>query len=175
MIMAILGFVAPFLPDLLGFGKQWLDHKQEVDMMKLRHEQSKEEFSWRLDEAEIKFQQADISAARRPHKSYGIKMLDKAEEAKGLVWPWSFNIILLAFSALDWLISFVRPAVSYWAFGLYTAQKTAQIALMMRASDSALEVLASPHAFTKFDQDILVMILGFWFGDRVRRRAKAQI
>lgn len=177
MIMALLGFFAPFLPDLLGLGKQWLDHRQELQMLELRHAQAKEESTWRIEEAHV---QADIAldkAVRQPHKSYGVQLLDKARD-NDAVSKWVFNLVFVVFAWLDALISSVRPVITYWAFGLYTLVKTANLYLAYQASlkwsDGTAEALAmtltNEAAWTAFDQDMLVLIISFWFGQRSRSR-----
>lgn len=176
MLMALLGFIAPFIPDLIGMGKQQLDHAHEMAMLKLRGDQARDEALWRLNEVEVQADIQNLRDARKPHKSYGIQLLDKADETDGVIWRWSMNIVFLMFGALDWLISFVRPGITYWAFGLYTASKIASVYLIYQASakfsDGTLEALsrmATNEAFyTPFDQDMLLMIIGFWFGQRIR-------
>jgi hypothetical protein len=178
MIMALLGFFAPFIPDLLGFGKQYLDHKQEMDMLRLRHENAKDEFTWRIEEIHTQADIAEMKAVRQPHKSYGVQLLDKAKD-NDAVSKWVFNFVFMVFAWLDALISSVRPVITYWAFGLYTVVKSANLYAAYVASaqwsDGAVEALArtftNEAAWTTFDQDMLVLIISFWFGQRARSRS----
>lgn len=176
MIAAIIGFLAPFIPDLLGMGKGWLDHKQEMQMMELRLRHAAQEHQWRMEEIEIQAIARDRSEARKPHKSFGVQLLDKAAEAEGMVWRWSFNLIFIAFSFIDWLISSVRPGITYWAFGLYAATKMALLANIYASAakfnetawDTAAATLTNEAAFTAFDQDLLLLVVSFWFGARLK-------
>ena len=59
-------------------------------------------------------------------------------------------------SFLDWLISSVRPGVTYWIFGLYAYTKISA---------------GQGTTMTAFDQDILTLVISFWFGQRLRARA----
>jgi hypothetical protein len=176
MIMAIIGFLAPFLPDVIGYFKAGQDHRHEMEMLRLRGEQANQEHLWRMEEVEIEAAARDRSEARKPHESYGIKLLDKAAEAKGMVWKWAFNLGLLAFLFIDWMISSVRPAITYWAFGLYAAVKMALLSQIYAAAakfndtawDTAAAALTNEAAFTAFDQDLLLLVVSFWFGQRLK-------
>lgn len=175
MIAAVIGFLAPFLPDLLGMGKSWLDHRQEMQMMELRMKHAATEHEWRMEEIEVQAVAKDRSEARKPHQSYGVQLLDKAADSTGMVWKWSFNMVFLAFSFIDWMISSVRPAVTYWAFGLYAAVKMAILSITFNSAakyndtvwDAAAATLTNEAAFTTFDQDLLLLVISFWFGQRI--------
>ncbi len=180
-MLAILGFLAPFVPDLFGIGKQWIDHRQETQMLRLQAELAEKNHAYRLEQLEVEFALADRRSARRSRQSYGVKLLEAAAN-QDHVWRWSFNLAFMSFAALDWLISAVRPTVSYWVFGLYGLHKAGQFQLIFGTKDTAnsltaraLEVFTTNGFYTAFDQDILFVILGFWFGDRVRRRANNSV
>lgn len=180
-MLAILGFLAPFLPDVLGIGRQWIDHRQEMQMLRLQGELADKQHAYRLEQMDVAFALADRRSARRPHLAYGVKLLEAAA-SQDHVWRWSFNLAFMLFAALDWLISAVRPTVSYWVFGLYGLHKAGQFHLIFGTTDAAgsvtaraLEVFTTNGFYTAFDQDVLFVILGFWFGDRVRRRASNSV
>ena len=159
-------------------------NKREMDMLKLRQEMAKDEHTWKLAEIDTRADIEDMKAARRPHKSYGVQLLEKAGDAESIVWRWSFNLIFILFALLDWMISSVRPVITYWIFGLYAAVKTATVAAIYMASERALGatdgwrealdrltiVLANEAVMTPFDQEVLMMCLAFYFGQRVRAR-----
>lgn len=174
MIMAILGFLAPFIPDLLGFGRAALDHKFEMDMMKLRISANRDAALHRLEEVEIRAQVQENIAARKPHQSFGIQMLDKAAEAEGVIWRWSMNFVFLAFAHLDLMISSVRPVITFYVFGLFGAVKIATFYRLYEITESVPAALLHEMMWTQFDNDMLLIVLGFWFGDRVRRRASQE-
>jgi hypothetical protein len=180
MFMAVLGFVAPFLPDVMGMFKGWMDHKQELQMVELRHKMAKDEFTWRIEEIHTKADIAEMKAIRKPHQSYGVQLLDRVA-GSGLEGSFFFKFILLGFSILDWIISFVRPGITYWAFGLYTLSKLSSLNYISNAvsehmpdlttMDHFSQVMSNKAAYTQFDQDMLILIISFWFGQRSRARA----
>lgn len=180
MFTAVLGFIAPFIPDVFGMFKGWLDHKQELEMMQLRHNQAKDEFTWRIEEIHTKADIEEMKAVRQPHKAYGVQMLDKVA-GSGMEGSFIFKILLLGYSVLDWVISSVRPSITYWAFGLYTMSKLAVLNNISSAvkehmpdlnvADHLGQVMMNEGAYTNFDQEMLMLIIAFWFGQRSRSRA----
>jgi hypothetical protein len=156
-------------------GKGMIDHRNEMDMLRLRGEQAHDEALWRMEEVEIKANMADISEARKPHKSFGIELLDKANDADGVIWRWSMNWVFIAFAMLDWVISSVRPGITYYIFGLYGAIKIATLYRLYEITESASATFLNDAAWTQFDQDMIMTVLFFWFGDRIRRRSKGNI
>ena len=101
MTAAILGFIAPHLPDFIGMGKGWLDHKAELQMMELRLKNAEKEHEWRLQELEIESAGKDLISARKERKSYGVQILNAAHDAEGVVSRWVFNAVFGVFSGLD--------------------------------------------------------------------------
>lgn len=173
MLGAILGFAAPFLPDLIGLGKGWLDHKQEMQMMELRLKHAAQEHMWRVEEIEIQAASRDIQSARRQRESYGVQILNAAHDAEGILSKWTFNLVFIVFAALDWFISSVRPTVTYYVVGLWGAIKLAIIVGAYRETGDWVATLTRPEIWTSFDQDVLLMVLAFWFSDAVLRRKRA--
>jgi len=171
MIMAILGFVAPFIPDLFGMLKSGQDHRHEMQMLELRGKQAEKEFTWRIAEIDARADIEEMKAVRKPHKSFGVQLLDKAADAQGLMWRWSFNVIFILFAILDWLISSVRPTITYWIFGLYASIKMAVLWRLFEITEGVTAALLHERAWTATDQEMLVLVLAFWFGQRVRARA----
>ncbi len=176
MFMAIIGLLAPFLPDVLGMGKSYLDHKFEKEMMVIRLDHAVKEAEWRMQEIELTAQTAEMLSARKPHESYGVKLLEAAGKADSLVWHWSFNLIFIAFAFLDWMISSVRPVITYWAFALYALVKTGTLYTTYLSAakfstsimDSLSKMVLNEAAWTPFDADMLLLVVGFWFGNRLR-------
>lgn len=178
--MALLGLLAPFLPDLLGVLRGHLDHKYELEMMRLRHDQARDEASWRLQEVEVRAQVQEMLAARKPHESYGVKLLEAANRSDSKVWGWSFNTLFALFGLLDLFIASVRPTITYWAFGLYVAVKAATLyatfAMMAQhvtVVEAMVNTLMDGRAWTSFDADMLQLIVGFWFGNRIRNGGRS--
>jgi len=87
------------------------------------------------------------------------------------MWRWSFNVIFILFAILDWLISSVRPTITYWIFGLYASIKMAVLWRLFEITEGVTAALLHERAWTATDQEMLVLVLAFWFGQRVRARA----
>ena len=73
----------------------------------------------------------------------------------------------------DWFISSVRPTVTYYVVGLWGAIKLAIIVGAYRETGDWVATLTRPEIWTSFDQDVLLMVLAFWFSDAVLRRKRA--
>lgn len=185
MVMAIIGLLAPFLPDVLGLLRGHLDHKYEMEIIKLQIERDNNAAAHRMEEVVVQAQAAENIAARKAHKSYGVQLLQAADEPNSKIWGWSFNVVFLAFAVLDWLISSVRPVVTYWTFVLYVVVKAAILIYIYQASakysagtfEAAIKTFTNEDAWNRFDQEMFMLILGFWFGNRLksgRSNASAQ-
>lgn len=174
-MFAVLGLLMPFLPKLLGVFQSYLDHKFEMEMMQLRMQAAANEAQYRMDEIVTQARAAENIAARKEHESYGVKLLQAADRPDSKIWGWSFNTVFLAFSWLDWFISSVRPVITYWSFGLYTAVKVATVAYAYQASakysggsaEALIKTFLNEGVWTAFDGDMLQLIVGFWFGNRL--------
>ena len=173
MFGALIGFAAPFLPELIGLGRTWMDNRQEWKMMELRLQHAEKEHGWRMDEIEIEGAYKDRASARKQRESYGVQILNAAHDAEGIVYRWTFNVIFLMFSILDWMISTVRPVVTYGVVGIWGAIKVAVIIGAYRETGDIVTALLAPAVWTGQDWDILGVIIGFWFGDSVKRRHAA--
>jgi len=175
MIAAIIGFLAPFIPDLIGMGKGWLDHKQEMEAIRLQGELAEKAAVWRAEEVATQSAASDRISARKPHESYGVKLLNAASKQDGkLLWRWSFNMVFLAFAALDWFISSVRPGVTFWLVGMWGAVKAAKLWVVYSITGDFTTVFMNEAAWTPFDQDVLLLVLTFWFGSQARKYALGQ-
>lgn len=71
--------------------------------------------------------------------------------------------------AIAKLSASVRPVVSYWLLGIYTAAKFATLYLSLR--DGVPLAAAVQAAYTAFDGALLGSIVSFWFADRSLRKA----
>ena len=179
MLGALLGFAAPFLPDVLKMVKGRIDHKQEMQMMKLRFENASAEHEWRMKEVEIQADMADLKSARKPQESYGVQLLNAAAKQRPgdtVIASKSFNIAFLLFSAIDAFSAAVRPIITYWIVGLWGAIKLAILYSLYDSTGSSVveavsKVLTSEGAWTPFDEDVLAVVIGFWFGWRTRQRS----
>ena len=167
MLALILGFLGPFLPEIIGIGKDALRHKQELELRRLSAEIAEKEWKLRMAEMENK---ADIDyalAARQTPPSFGIQLLDAAL-GKGLSFGWLAPIFYL-FALADWLVMMIRPGITTVVFAAYLAYKYALIQTMAAASDDSFTVMEGIRLIWQpIDTDLVLGIVGFWFGIRTK-------
>ena len=174
MLAALIGFVAPLLPDLIGMGKGQLDHRNEMAMLRLQLEFADKAEAHRLEETEIQAATADLRSARTQRQSTGVQLLNSAHDMpEGLLSRWAFNFVFLLFAILDWVISTVRPFVTYGIVALWAAIKIAIIVSASRQSGDWVSTLTAPEVWTQFDEDMLILVLAYWFSASTLRRRKA--
>jgi hypothetical protein len=68
------------------------------------------------------------------------------------------------------LSALVRPVITYWFVGLYTAVKIISMRLAVVSGEDWMSVIV--RHWTPDDMSLLVMILTFWFVGRVYERTK---
>ena len=174
---AILGLAAPFLPDVIGMARSFLEDRQERKMLELQLQHAAQAHSWRMDEIEIKGTLKDVSSARSHDRKpgFGIQLLQAAHEAEGVISKWAFNIAFALYTVVDLFSSFVRPSVTYALMGLYLAIKGSMIYSLYLGYGDFTAALVDESVWTIFDQELLVMIMGFWFGTRARHKARSVV
>lgn len=169
MILAILGFIAPFVPFLIKLLQSKMDYTQELRMFELRLKFAKAEHSMKLEEINA---QADIAEATLLHKqpaSYGIKLLDAAQY---LGWSkWSLMIPFYMFVFLDFVSGMVRPGVTYAVVVFYMAYKWARFNLIEQVATSTTWAEQITRVWDQNDFNLLLMVLTYWFGNRIAKRA----
>jgi len=77
-----------------------------------------------------------------------------------------------ATAAGGWVLSLsasVRPVVSYWLLGIYTASKASILYLSLSGGVGFAEALRA--SYTEFDGALLGSIMSFWFADRSLRKS----
>jgi hypothetical protein len=105
----ILGFLGPFLPELIGIGRDVLRHKQEIELRRLSADIAEKEWKLRIAEVETKADVEFALAAHRPEQSFGIQLLDAAL-GKGLRFGWVAPIFYM-FAIADWIKEMVRHPI----------------------------------------------------------------
>ena len=174
MLGALLGFAAPFLPDLIGLGKGWLDHKQEMQMMELRLKHAAQEHMWRVEEIEIQAASRDIQSARRQRESYGVQILNAAHDAEGILSKWTFNLVFNRLRCSR-LVHLHRPADCHVLHrrAVGSDQAGDHSVRLQRETGDWVATLTRPEVWTDFDQDVLLMVVAYWFSDATLRRKRA--
>lgn len=170
LITTFIGLVVPFIPDLLRMFTQVGDRKHELALLTLRMTQAGQEHLWRMEEINTKADIAEAVETHRPQTSFGVQILDKAH-ASGMP-SWCVMPVFWLFALLDLINGLVRPVIAYTVVGFYFFYRYACITMAQEviAGNSFSEALAG--TWNENDWAILFMVLGYFFGDRVRQKFK---
>lgn len=152
MFGAIVGFIAPFLPEALKLGRQHLDHKHEMQMLELQRKIAETEGATRMQATAVHAQASDLSSARRAAKAEAVNIPDNCP-----LWVVCYVTLLAAHG--NFFKAITRPGITWLAYGAYCAFKWQQI------------VLGGEFVWTELDTNILAGITAFWFGSRLVERA----
>lgn len=170
VLTAVLGFLGPFLPEVLKFYTRRQDHDHEARMYELQVKAAEQAHAFRMAELEAT---ADIKEAvmlHQPAPSFGVQLLDAAKDSglKG----WAIIPTFYAFVFVDVVAALVRPALTYAAFFFYAAYKYACYAVMVQVSST--DATWAQHIINLWgDQDwaIVTLVLSYWFGHRAAKAA----
>lgn len=170
LLLPLLGFLGPFIPEVIKLFTRGQDNRHELEMFRLRVEAAAQEHLWRMAEIESQADIAEAQAIRAPQQSFGIQLLDKAQ-ASG--WSsWFVGPLAFLFTLLDLVNGFVRPAITYAAFAFYVAYKWARFELMREVSDGSLTAAEQiTRLWDENDMGVLMTVLAYWFGQRVVKHA----
>lgn len=167
MLTAIIGFVAPFLPELLKFFNRKQDNLHELEMMKLQMQKGAQEHLWRMEEIVTAADSKEAELLHAPMNSFGVQLLDAAKGHK--LSGWALYPVFYLFSILDFLSGLVRPGITYAAFGFYMAVKWAQLSTSI--DDNGLLADALLAVWSDEDRAIVILVLSYWFGQRAAKGA----
>lgn len=167
ILTAILGFAAPFLPELLKYFNRKQDNQHELEMMKLQMQRGAQEHLWRMEEINTTADIKEGELVHAPMNSFGVQLLDAAKGHK--LSGWALYPVFYLFSFLDFLSGLVRPGITYAAFGFYITVKWAQLSIAMSSNqDFATAILG---VWAENDMSIVVLVLSYWFGQRAAKSA----
>lgn len=168
-LLALFGFIAPFIPEVLKLINRRMDNAQEILMFKMRLEAATSMHTMKLEEINAT---ADVAEAQLLHKqpqSWGINMLDAAQSSG---WPkWMLAIPFYLFVLLDWLAGMVRPSVTYAVVGFYIAVKWGRFELMSSVAPDMKWAEQITRLWETNDFNLLIMVLTYWFGNRIAKYA----
>jgi len=168
LFTTILGLIVPFLPDLLRLFTQVGDRKHEIALLQLRMTQASQDHLWRMEEINAKADIAESIEIHRPQVSFGVQLLDKAH-ASGMP-PWVIVPVFWLFALLDLVNGFVRPSIAYAVVGFYMFYRWSCIKLAQEVITGNSFMMALAGTWNENDWAILFMVLGYFFGDRVRQK-----
>lgn len=163
----VTGIIGPLLPSALNLFKDWQDRKHELAMLELRIKHASQEHLWKMEEVNAT---ADIEEAKVLHtqqQSFGVQLLDAADKWADSQWgKWVITPAFFLYAVLDFLNGLVRPAIAYAAFGFYMVYKWSVFELA-KASVGSIEAINT--TWTDNDWAVLLMVLGFFFGQRAAK------
>ena len=164
---AVLGFAAPFLPELLKYFNRKQDNAHELAMMWLQAQLAEKQHVWKMEEIITTADAAETVELHKPMSSFGVQLLDAAEGHS--LSGWALYPAFYLFSLLDFLSGMVRPGITYAAFGFYMSVKWAEL-MIAKANSSALSI-ALLQVWTSEDRAIVIIVLSYWFGHRSAKAA----
>ncbi len=168
LIMSFLGgVVGPLLPSVINLVRDWQDRKHELQMLEMRMKYAQAEHTWRMEEINA---HADIEEAKvlhAPQKSFGIDLIDASSKWADTTWgKWLITPSFLLYTLLDIVNGFVRPTIAYAAFGFYMVYKWS---IFQIAQTHMMTIEAINSTWTENDWMVLLMVLGFFFGQRAAK------
>lgn len=167
LLSAVLGFAAPFLPELLKYFTRKQDNAHELEMMKLHFQRAASEHTWRMEEISTQGDIAESIELHKPQNSFGVQLLDAAN-GSGLS-GWAMYPAFYLFALMDFMCGMVRPTITYTAFGFYMAVKWAQLTIASTGGHNLSVALL--QVWTEQDLAIVVLVLSYWFGQRSAKAA----
>lgn len=147
LLGSLLGFLAPFLPEVLKAFNARADRAHELAVMTLQMQAQREGANQRLEEIGA---QADIAESAA---------LYKHAAKTGVAW-------------VDALGGLVRPTLTFAFFAVYAFVKWAQMQLALEATGDI--TVAIPAIWHDEDRAIFATIIAFWFGQRAMAKARAR-
>ena len=166
IVSAIVGFAAPFIPEVLKFFTRKQDQAHELAILNLQIQKGAQEHLWRMDEIAATADIAEAKELHKPAKSFGVQILDAAKGHS--MSGWALYPAFYLFVALDFLAGMVRPGITYAAFGFYMAVKWAKLSVALSASTLSVALL---DVWDDSDRALVVLVLSYWFGHRAAKAA----
>ncbi|WP_312299127.1 hypothetical protein [Stutzerimonas nitrititolerans] len=166
MISAFFGFLGPFVPKVFDLFQAKQDHKQEMELMKLRMESAASEHMWRLEEINARADIEEAIAVHRPEESYADKLITSV--GGGSLPGWVKAYVALVGVHVDFVIRMCRPLITYALVVFYMGYKVAVFHALEAAGLTGFEALKG--SWTEFDEAMLAAVISFWFGGRVLQR-----
>lgn len=151
ILSGVVGGVLRLAPEFIKAFDRKNERVHEYQMAVLQKDLLQMQGDYRLREADYQVEAAQLAAYLEAHKEQGLTARAAGAFISGI-------------SAL------VRPVVTYWFVGLYSAVKVAGMVRAYQTSADWKEMLLV--TWTQADLNLLVMILSFWFVGRVWERPK---
>lgn len=167
MMSFLTGIIGPLLPSVLNLVRDWQDRKHELAMLEMRMKYAQAEHIWRMEEINARADIEEAKVLHKPQASFGVQLLDSASKWADTTWGrWLVTPSFLAYTVLDFVNGMVRPTIAYAAFGFYMVYKWS-IFEIAQAQMSTAEAITA--VWTENDWAVLLMVLGFFFGQRAAK------
>lgn len=168
LIMSFLsGIIGPLLPNVLSLIRDWQDRKHELQMMELRMKYAEKEQMWRMEELNARADIEEAKVLHTPQRSFGIDLIDAADKWSDTKWGRALiTPSFFLYTILDIVNGFVRPTIAYAAFGFYMVYKWSVFEIA-KTHMNAIEAINI--TWTENDWVVLLMVLGFFFGQRAAK------
>jgi hypothetical protein len=166
----ITGFLGPVVPQVFKWFERKQEYAHELALMELRMKQGAQEHLWRMESINASADIAEMQTLRTPQTSFGVQLLDAAKE-----WVtnkrWGAAVIVpvfYLFAFLDFVLGMVRPTITYAAFGFYMVYKWTLFQALAANTTKEAAILAT---WTDQDWAVLLLVLGYYFGQRSMKAA----
>lgn len=168
LLSAVLGFMAPFLPEVIKLFTRRQDNAHEIEMFKLRLQATEKEHMYKMEEINTKADIAETIELHKPQQSFGVQMLDAAKGHS--MSGWALYPTFYLFSFLDFVNGMVRPIIAYAMVFFYMAYKYACYDAMRSVSDESFTWSEGIlKLWTENDWGVLLMVLAYFFGQRTAK------
>jgi hypothetical protein len=160
-MLGLLGFLGPFIPQVLKWFQDKDDKAHEIEMFKLQMQYAQVESQIRVAEFEAQADVQEATALHQPQQSYGVQLLDAANTWAESTWgKFLITPAFYLFTFLDFVSGMVRPGITVAAFGFYVSYKW-----------TLVSKLGVQGAWSDTDFDIVLLVLSYWFGHRAAKAA----
>ncbi|MGG5290009.1 hypothetical protein [Pseudomonas shirazensis] len=166
IVSAIFGFLGPFVPKVFDYLQSSQDHKQEIELMKLRMESASSEHIWKLEEINARADIQESIAIHKPEEPYAEKLITSV--GGGNLPTWIRGYVALVGVHVDFVIRMCRPVITYLMVGFYMFYKVAVFHALEAAGLTGFDALKA--SWTEFDEAMLAAVISFWFGGRILHR-----
>lgn len=165
VLTALLGFLGPFVPELLKFFRERQDQAFELKRLELNAALYEKQHLWKMAEIDAAAGAEEFRALHAPVPSFGVQILDKAHSS-GLP-AWAVLPVFWLFSLADWFAAMIRPGVTAVVVAMWIAYKWGRFMLMQHVSDQSFQWYEGVvKLWDEQDWALLFLVLGHWFGQR---------
>lgn len=165
IVSLIVGFLSPFLPEVIKLFQGQQDNKHELAMLRERLSARYTEREFDMEAERERTDRQELIVTNAPKPSYAVGLV---KAGAGTVARWALYPAFLMFAFIDAMNQAVRPLIALTAFSAYVWVKYAEYLIYVESEGSERAII---FTWNENDLAILLMILGHYFGNRVARHA----